>query len=70
MLTAITRGVSASLAVGELTFRDREPIDVALARTQHAAYERALESLGVRIDHLPADDALPDAVFVEDAALM
>lgn len=70
MLTAITRGVSASLATGELTFRDREPIDVALARRQHRAYESALESLGVLIDHLPTEDALPDAVFVEDAALV
>jgi dimethylargininase len=70
MLTAITRGVSASLARGELTFRDREPIDIPLAREQHRAYEHALTSLGVRIDHLPAEDALPDAVFVEDAALV
>ena len=70
MLTAITRGVSASLADGELTFRDRTPIDIALARRQHQGYEAALISLGVRIDQLPADDAFPDAVFVEDVALV
>ena len=70
MLTAITRGVSASLATGELTFRDRVPIDIALARRQHEEYERTLSGLGVRIDHLPAEDALPDAVFVEDVGMM
>jgi dimethylargininase len=70
MLTAITRGVSSSLASGELTFRDRSPIDIALARRQHDAYESALTKLGVRIDQLPADDAYPDAVFVEDVAMV
>ena len=70
MLTAITRGVSSSLATGELTFLDRVPIDIALARRQHEAYEAALVALGVRIDHLPAEDALADAVFVEDVALV
>jgi dimethylargininase len=70
MLTAITRGVSASLATGELTFRDRVPIDLSLAQRQHEEYERTLARLGVRIDHLPAEDALPDAVFVEDVGMM
>ena len=70
MLTAITRGVSDTLAMGELTFRERAPIDVSLARRQHEGYERALASLGVRIDHLPAEDAMADAVFVEDVAIV
>jgi dimethylargininase len=70
MLTAITRGVSASLATGELTFRDRVPIDIPLARRQHEEYERTLAQLGVRVDHLPAEDALADAVFVEDVGMM
>jgi dimethylargininase len=70
MLTAITRGVSASLATGELTFRDRVPIDISLARRQHEEYERTLANLGVLVDHLPPEDALPDAVFVEDVGMM
>jgi dimethylargininase len=37
---------------------------------EHAAYVRALESLGVSVDTLPALDAFPDAVFVEDTALV
>jgi dimethylargininase len=70
MLTAITRGVSASLATGELTFRDRVPIDIPLAQRQHQAYELTLTQLGVRIDHLPPEDALADAVFVEDVGMV
>ena len=70
MLTAITRGVSESLAHGELTFRERSAIDVSLARRQHEGYERALASLGVRIDHLPARMRMADAVFVEDVAIV
>lgn len=70
MLTAITRGVSASLATGELTFLDRVPIDIPLAQRQHREYELTLTRLGVRIDHLPPEDALADAVFVEDVGMV
>jgi len=68
--TAITRAVSATLNDCQLTWKKREPIDVALARRQHRAYEQALESLGVRIDQLPPLDQFPDAVFVEDPAII
>ena len=66
---AITRPVSASIARCELTYREREPIDLELARRQHAAYEALLESLGQEIVRLPALHDHPDAVFVEDAAV-
>src|ERR1043166_7788449 len=66
---ALTRPVSASLARCELTYLAREPIDLDLARQQHAAYESLLTSLGWRIVRLPALDDQPDAVFVEDAAI-
>jgi dimethylargininase len=70
MLVAVTRPVSTSLGRCELTFLDREPIDLALARRQHAAYEQALASLGALLVRLPQNDELPDAVFVEDTALV
>jgi dimethylargininase len=70
MLVAVTRPVSTSLARCELTFLDRDPIDVALARRQHAGYEQALASLGFMMVRLPQADELPDAVFVEDTALV
>lgn len=70
MPIAITRDVSASLADCQLSFVDRSPIDVARAREQHEAYRRALESLGCEVIALPAQDAMPDAVFVEDVAVV
>ncbi len=70
MLTAITRAVSPSLADCELTWLPREPIDIAKAIAQHDAYERALAELGARVISLPALADHPDAVFVEDPALV
>ena len=70
MLTAITRGVSASLASCELTWLAREPIDIEKARAEHSAYERGLAELGVHVISLPPLDAHPDAVFVEDPAIV
>ncbi len=37
---------------------------------EHAAYVSALESVGVSVETLPALDAFPDALFVEDTALV
>lgn len=70
MLTAITRGVSPLLAECELTWLDREPIDIELAMAQHRAYEHALREAGARVIALPALDGHPDCVFVEDPALV
>lgn len=70
MLTAITRAVSPSMEACELTFLQREPIDVARAREQHRAYEACLAELGVEVISLPAEPGYPDAVFVEDAAIV
>jgi dimethylargininase len=70
MLMAITRAVSESLGRCELTHLAREPIDIDRARAQHAAYEAALRSMGVGILQVqPAPDS-PDAVFVEDTAVV
>jgi len=66
----ITRGVSATIDACELTHVTRTPIDVARAREQHAAYEAALASLGCEIRRIPADDRYPDAVFIEDTAIV
>jgi dimethylargininase len=70
-LIAVTRAVSESIARCELTHVEREPIDLALARAQHRAYEQALETVAhcVIVHVAPAPD-LPDAVFVEDTALV
>jgi len=67
---ALTREVSASIARCELTHQARVPIDVGIARAQHAAYERALADAGYRVERIAAADDLPDAVFVEDIAVV
>ena len=70
MLIAVTRPVSASLAQCELTHQARLPIDVGRARRQHAAYEETLRSLGATVIQVPEAPELPDAVFIEDTALV
>jgi dimethylargininase len=67
---AFTRAVSRRITECELTHLDRVPIDPEGAEVQHAAYEQALADAGFEIVRLPelADD--PDAVFVEDTALI
>ena len=67
---AITRPVSASIGRCELSFSERVPIDLEQARAQHALYQSALRGLGCRVVSLPAADDLPDAVFVEDTAVI
>ncbi|MEN3331237.1 MAG: dimethylargininase [Blastocatellia bacterium] len=69
-LIALTRPVSPSINACELTFHDQQPIDVAKATEQHRAYEDCLRSLGAEVISLPLEPDLPDAVFVEDAAIV
>src|SRR5579871_3627434 len=70
MLHAITRAVSPSLANCELTFVDRQPIDIVKAQAQHTAYEHLLAKLGIHVHSLPAEPSLPDSMFVEDPAIV
>ena len=70
MLTAITRGVSTSLRDCQLTFLQLTPIDLEKAIYQHEAYKQALAQLGVQLVSLPLEPDLPDAVFVEDTAVV
>ena len=67
---AFTRAVSPRLAECALTHLARVPIDAAAARVQHAGYEQALRDSGVEVVRLPELPDCPDAVFVEDTALL
>ena len=69
-LMAITRPVSRSINDCALSFHARQPIDVAKATTQHEAYQDCLTALGVQVVSLAAEPDLPDAVFVEDPAVV
>lgn len=70
MPIALTRAVSPAIVRCELTYLEREPIDFERAIEQHRAYEGRLAELGCRIQRLPAEPELPDAVFVEDSAVV
>jgi len=67
---AITRQVSAAIGECELTHLSRVCIDVDRARAQHLAYEQVLAALGCQVVSLPPQPALPDSVFIEDAAIV
>jgi dimethylargininase len=67
---AITRPVSRSIIHCELTHLERQPIDYDRAVHQHEVYEQALVNAGCEMAAVPAADDMPDAVFVEDAAVV
>jgi dimethylargininase len=69
-IVAIVREVSSSFERALASVAPDPPIDVARARAQHAAYVAALRAAGAEVVVLPAEDALPDACFVEDCAVV
>ena len=69
-LVALTRAVPRTIVDCELTHLERTPIDYARAVDQHDQYERALAALGVTVQRIPAEHALPDSVFVEDTVVV
>lgn len=70
MPLAFTRAVSPRIVECALTHLDRQPIDPERAAVQHAAYEQALRDAGYEIVRLPYLAEDPDAVFVEDTAIL
>lgn len=67
---AVTRKISSAMARCELTHLLRAPINIALAREQHRAYEQTLRGLGCRVESLGEEPELADSVFVEDTAVI
>jgi dimethylargininase len=67
---AITRPTGAELRECELTHSDRVSIDAERACLQHDDYLNVLRSLGVHVVELPRLPGHPDAVFVEDTAVV
>jgi dimethylargininase len=70
MLMALTREISQAFESCQLTHLPRVPIDVHRAREQHAAYEWALVEEGCTVRRLDSGPDMPDAVFVEDIAVV
>jgi dimethylargininase len=69
-MRAIVRLPSPALSRCALTFLDRQAIDFERALVQHAAYVAALRNSGADVRILPPEPDLPDAVFVEDTAVV
>ena len=67
---ALVREVSPAIIRCELTHLARTPIDLDRARAQHAEYIAALKELGCEVEWLAPEPELPDAVFVEDTAVV
>ena len=67
---ALVRRPGPRLAEGLLTHLDRVPVDLSKARRQWLGYAAALQAEGWDLYEVePADDC-PDAVFVEDSAVV
>jgi dimethylargininase len=58
------------MAQCELTFVERQPIDIAKAQSQHSGYEQLLAKFGIHVYSLAAEPNLPDSIFVEDPAIV
>lgn len=69
-LIALTRLLSPAILNCELTYMERSWIDHELAARQHMNYIQVLQRLGVDVVTLPPEPEMPDAVFVEDTALV
>lgn len=70
MARAFIRAVSPRIVDCALTHLERQPIDPERAAEQHSAYESALSEAGLEIVRLPGLEEDPDAVFVEDTAIL
>jgi dimethylargininase len=67
---ALVRAPSPQLADGIVTHIAREPVDVDLARQQHAEYCAALTRAGWHVENVEPAPAFPDSVFVEDTVVV
>ncbi len=67
--TAFIRGIPTSFA-NALVRHGRPMLDSAVARRQHEEYRNRLSEAGYAIAEVPADEACPDCVFIEDAAVI
>jgi len=67
---ALVRRPAETLADGIVTFIERRPLDLELAKRQWQAYVAALERNGWPTVVIEGDDAMPDCVFVEDTVVM
>lgn len=70
MKIAILNKPTSALEKCELTFIDRAPIQLQVAQEQHSKYASALQRAGIQVEVLEVNETSPDAVFVEDVAIV
>ena len=67
---ALTHRPSPLLGECQLTFIDRQIIDIGRASAQHTAYCASLQAAGIQVQVLETSPDLPDSAFVEDCAVI
>jgi dimethylargininase len=67
-VNALVRGLAQTYA--KLYLKEGIHVSSELAGLQHERYAAALQSAGLSVGHVPADDAYPDCVFIEDTAVV
>nr|XP_032634401.1 N(G),N(G)-dimethylarginine dimethylaminohydrolase 1-like isoform X2 [Chelonoidis abingdonii] len=68
---AVVRAPPESLSQHALRIEKSKEVDFARAERQHQLYVGVLKNkLGLQVLELPADESLPDCVFVEDVAVV
>jgi dimethylargininase len=70
MNVALTHIISPNIALCELTFIQRSPIDYELAVRQHEAYCALLRDCGLRVIELTVNSTYPDSTFIEDTSFV
>ena len=70
MRIALLNKPTPALEECQLTFLGRDSIQLEFALQQHAEYAAALCKMGVHVEMLEVNQSCPDAVFVEDTAII
>jgi dimethylargininase len=68
--TALVRKPGLSFPQALSGHPEKTSIDLATALSQHEGYVKALQQVGGNVEHLPSQDQLADATFVEDTAIV
>lgn len=69
-IEAVVRTVSRTISDCALTYLERQNIQPEIAHQQHQTYIQALQAAGASVTVLPELAHLPDAVFIEDIAVL
>ena len=70
VFTALVRKPGSNFSQALSEHPQKNNIDLASALLQHEGCVKALQELGGKVEHLPPQDHLPDATFVEDTAVI